>query len=63
MELTDHYRKALEDQIEILWRHRCECSEMNLGFIRDHATAIMQLTDEILFAEKSALSGTDVRYS
>jgi hypothetical protein len=44
----DHCNKALKEQIEILWQHQAQGSDLNYRFIRDHALAVMQLSEQIL---------------
>ncbi len=44
----EHYRKALEEQMQILGNCRISEDELSLEFIRVHALAIVQLCDQIL---------------
>jgi hypothetical protein len=47
----DHGRKALIEQIGVVWQHQSNSDELDLEFTRIHGLAIVQLCDQIMIEE------------
>jgi hypothetical protein len=56
----EHSTKNLKQQIEILFEHQAERSELNFQFIRDHALAVLQMSEQLMKAQGlEAVSGVN----
>lgn len=49
-------KQSIVEQISILWQHVNEDQEFSLKFVRDHALAIVQLSDQALGPGSSMLT-------
>ena len=58
----DQFKKALYEQIDILYNYKSCLGEPDYGFVRDHAIAIVQFSDQLLDGDKSCFV-TDRRES
>ena len=47
----DSCERALQDQIDILARHKAEAASLDFQFIRIHAAMIMQMADHIMYVQ------------
>jgi len=52
-ESTEHYWKALSEQMSIMSQCRCSADETNLEFIQVHALAIVQLCNQLMNHERT----------
>jgi len=47
----NHGRKALLEQIGVVWQHQTSADELDVEFTRIHGLAIVQLCDQIMIEE------------
>jgi hypothetical protein len=47
-EKMDHSRRALSEQIGVIWNHHCLSDEVDVEFTRIHGLMILQLCEHIL---------------
>jgi hypothetical protein len=54
----EHCSKALKEQIEILWHHQSRDNDLDYQFIKVHALAVLQLSEQMMGGSSSPGCGS-----